>query len=642
MIKAKKEVSIIIPCYNVENYIEVCLNSIKNQLKNILYEIILVDDCSTDNTKSIIEKYISSSNLNITLIENEKNLGAGASRNRAVKVAKYGYISFIDADDYLSDSFYEDMLEHIINKKSDIVLCDISMVDDDTKAITKYSACSGSIDKKNIINNGLAASPCNKIIKKELLLEYPFAEGIMNEDIACVIACLVNAKKISYSNESQYFYVQRNNSVQNSNLSDKRLDLFKSIDILKTRIKSNENYEEYMDIILYNQIIKFIMIVPTKEKNFIKRYKFLQKFSKKIKDYNIVNNDTYNRFISTKGRTVKTYYNSINKLLSNNHPLLASILMSIYNGYINIRNNNGVTKKNISMSDLIEICKQNQRQREDKTVSVVIPNYNYASFLYERIYSVLNQKYKINEIIILDDYSSDNSVEIINDIVEELSKHMIITKNYNNENSGSPFAQWSKGIELSKSDYIWICEADDYCNKKMLESLMRVINSNDDIALAYVDTAYINKTGAIIKKTIKPEIDIMKTNHWDSDYINDGIDEIKNYAYLNCTIANVSSVLFKRQDYKEALIKAGEYRQVGDYYFYLNVMQTGKVAFINKAYNYYRVHGNNVTSQTKKELHLKELKKVHEYLDKVIKLDNKQKKNIENRYEFLKETWNLK
>ncbi len=638
----KKEVSIIIPCYNVEKYIEVCLDSIKEQLKDITYEIILIEDCSSDNTKDIIKKYLSSSNLNITLIENEENMGAGASRNKAIKIAKYDYISFIDADDYLSDSFFDEMLSNIIKSNSDVIICDISMVDDDSHEITRYSACLGKIEKKNMINNGFAASPCNKIIKKELLLKYPFAEGIMNEDIPCIIAILVNAKKIDYTPNVEYFYVQRNTSVQNANLSSKKLDLIKAIKLLEDRIKLNKNYEEYMDAIVYNQIIKFIMYVPVKEKSLIRRNKFLHEFAKHLKGYNISNNQNYKEYISTKGKKVRMYYDTVNKLLEKQHSFSASLLMSVYNKYINLRNNNGVIKKDISINDLIKKCKQNQRQEESKTISVVIPNYNYASFLYERLYSILSQQYKINEIIILDDCSSDNSIKVIDDIVSKLSEFMNISKYYNMKNSGSPFAQWAKGIEHAKSDYIWICEADDYCDKKMVSSLMNVINNDNDIVLAYVDTAYINKSGAIIRKTIKPEIDIMKTNHWESDYINDGIDEIRNYAYLNCTIANVSSVLFKNQDYAEILDKAKTYRQVGDYYFYLNVMQTGKVTFINKPYNYYRVHGNNVTSTTKKELHLKELMGVHEYLDKKIKLDKIQKQRIKERYEFLRKAWNLK
>ena len=133
----------------------------------------------------------------------------------------------------------------------------------------------------------------------------------------------------------------------------------------------------------------------------------------------------------------------------------------------------------------------------------------------------------------------------------------------------------------------------------------------------------------------------MKTGHWDNNYINDGINEIKNYSYLNCTIANVSSVIFRKDDYEKYFIESSKYRQAGDWLFYVNIMKHGKVAFSKHALNYYRLHGNNVTSLTKKKAHLEEIKKVHKAIDKDYKLTKNQQKNIEERYEFLKRVWNI-
>ena len=142
-------------------------------------------------------------------------------------------------------------------------------------------------------------------------------------------------------------------------------------------------------------------------------------------------------------------------------------------------------------------------------------------------------------------------------------------------------------------------------------------------------------------KSIKPEIDILQTGHWDHDFVNSGIEEIKNYAYLNCTVANVSSVLFKNDDYSNFFKESGKYRQAGDWLFYINIMKQGKIAFSNKPINYYRVHGNNVTSVTKKQSHFDEIVKIHTALNKEFKLNSKQKKEIQKRYKFLKKVWNL-
>ena len=197
----KNEVSIIIPCYNVEKYIESCLNSLKKQLHNTKYEIILIDDFSEDATVNIIKKRMEKKDLKISLIENNKNIGAGASRNKGVKKAKYEYISFIDADDFVDSNYYEVLLNNVSTSEADIVICDINLVYEDTGKEELHAGCMGEVNKINIINTAFAASPCNKIIKKELLIQYPFAEGIMNEDIASIITILSNANKISYTNK---------------------------------------------------------------------------------------------------------------------------------------------------------------------------------------------------------------------------------------------------------------------------------------------------------------------------------------------------------------------------------------------------------------------------------------------------------
>ena len=110
-------------------------------------------------------------------------------------------------------------------------------------------------------------------------------------------------------------------------------------------------------------------------------------------------------------------------------------------------------------------------------VSVVVPNYNYAKFIYERIYSILNQDYKIYELIILDDCSKDNSRELIDEIVEKTKDYINIKKVYNETNSGTAFKQWEKGFKEATGDYVWIAEADDYCDNKFLKTVLKPIKN---------------------------------------------------------------------------------------------------------------------------------------------------------------------
>ena len=262
----KTGVSVIIPCYNVEKYLDKCIDSILNQTyKNL--EIILVDDCSKDKTWDIALKY-SKKYDNIKAIKNEKNSGAGYSRNRALEVATYDYISFIDSDDFVEENFYEEMMGSLKKDKSDVSVCDIFVkYEDEPHKNIRQIACNKNDKKLCFVDNGLAASPCNKIIKKDLLLKYPFAEGIMNEDIPTIIAILIKAKKISYNENTYYNYVQHSGSVQNSKLSDKRLNVFKALDVLEMRIPRNKSNKVYWDAITYNQLCMFLLYVIPKDRN---------------------------------------------------------------------------------------------------------------------------------------------------------------------------------------------------------------------------------------------------------------------------------------------------------------------------------------------------------------------------------------
>ena len=636
----KDYISIIIPCYNVSKYISKCIDAIlEESFKK--YEIILVDDKSTDDTLSIIKEYEKKYDF-IKVIENKENKGAGYSRNQALKIAKYDLISFIDSDDYIESNFHEELLSSMKKEKSDISVCDIYMKyeGDFIEQDTKISAYTIDKSKFDFINNGLAASPCNKLFKKELFIDNMFPEGIMNEDVSTVLTSMIRAKSISYTPNTYYNYIQRKTSVQNKEFSFKRFDIFKALDILDERIKNYEDYDKYMEAIIYNQIITFFVFVIPREKSFCKRYKILRKFYKSSKKYKIMNNSFYYQFLETQPKLSKLFYKLLFMFNCHGLCLSADILISVLNLYKKYSNRN-VIKKNIGMDDLIRCANIQKNKKSDINLSVVIPNYNYEKFMYQRLYSILNQTEKISEVIILDDCSKDNSRELIDNIYENLKEIIDIKKVYNETNSGSAFKQWEKGFSLAKGDYVWIAEADDYCDKKFLKNILKPIRMDKEVILSYSDTAFINADGNIFMKTIKNEIDIMKTGHFDNSFVNDGKEEIRNYAFLNCTIANVSSVVFKNNDYSDYFKMSGEFKQAGDWLFYINVMSNGKIAYSSKALNYYRLHGSNVTSTTKKQAHFDEIKRIHDYMRKNYKITKEHEKYIEERYLFLKKVWNL-
>jgi len=636
----KNKISVIVPVYNTSKYLDKCLNSLLNQTYNNI-EIVIIEDCSTDNSKEVLKKY--EKNKNTKIVYNKKNHGLSYARNIGIKESTGEYIGFVDSDDYVDLDFYERLMKSIIENKSDIAVCDIKVCYVD-KNIEEISRCytGDEFNLYSVVNNGLAASACNKLFKKNAISKYSFADGKVNEDIAVVIPALVNAEKISYAN-TYYYYIQRSGSIQNSCFSDKRFDIFYGVDTTLERIKNSEQYEKLKDALIFNQIIVLLLYVIPKEKKFIKRYNSLKKFNELSKKYTINKNACFWQFLRGCGKKHQLYYQLLVKMNCKGLYFLSDLLTVSCDIFAIFFKKKTVLNSNINLSDVICMAKKQSLLKEENIkLSVVVPNYNYEKFIYQRMYSILRQNYKIYELIILDDCSKDDSRKLIDELVDSIKDYVKIKKIYNDTNSGSVFKQWQKGFDLAKGDYVWIAEADDYCESNLLKELVKSIKKNKDIMISYCDTAFIDVSGNIIIKSIKSEIDIQKSGHWNKSYINNGINEIKDYSYLNCTVANVSSCIIKNGNYDEYFKISGEYKQAGDWLFYVNVIKNGYISYSNKTLNYYRMHGNNVSSTIDKKRHIEEIKKIHSYCKKEFNLDDNCDKMMLERINFLKRVWKVK
>lgn len=632
-----KKISIIVSVFNTEKYVKKCIDSILNQTYSNL-ELILVNDGSSDHSADILKEY--EKNPKVKIIHNDGNKGLSYSRNVALEASSGDYIGYIDSDDYIDPDYYQNLVTSLEKEKAEIAVCDMKLFFTESNTYQIVSGCSGTPSKINFINTGIAASACNKLFVKKLMETYSFQEGKVNEDLAVVLPLIVHAKKVCYVPNTYYYYVQRNTSIQNSSFSEKRFDIIYGIDLTLKRIHECKDYEQIKDAILFHQIIslliyKFSEIPDVKERTY-----FLKRFGELTKKYNIRQNHFFWQFLEGMNKKNLLYYKLLFKWTCEGHAFLASRWISCMLFYKNHFRKAVIPI--ICNEDLKRVAILNSKLSDSTPkISVVIPNYNYERFLLQRLYSILSQKVKIYEIIILDDCSSDKSIEKIEELSEIISPYVTVKKAYNETNSGSAFKQWEKGFSMALGEYVWICEADDYCDKKLLKYLIKPIMMDSDIRISYSDTAYINADGNIILPSIKPEIDFRGTGHFDDDFISDGMDEIKNYTFLNCTIANVSSSLIKNDDYREFFKESSQYKQAGDWLFYANVMSLGKVSYVNKPLNYYRVHGNNVSSVTRKEDYINELKRIYEYYSKKFGLDKKQIKEIKKRYQILKDAWHL-
>ncbi len=225
--------------------------------------------------------------------------------------------------------------------------------------------------------------------------------------------------------------------------------------------------------------------------------------------------------------------------------------------------------------------------------SVIIPNYNHAAFLNERIESILAQTLPPDEIIILDDCSTDHSREIIETYRGHKKISHII---YNDQNSGSPFKQWQKGIALAKADWIWIAESDDIADPAFLETASKAINDNANIVIFYCD-AYIRTEGnssAELQTFAALKNNFFHTQKWSSDYRNPGDKEINECLALQCTINNASSAVLRRDKLTDCFRQDFRFRFHGDWFCYLDMVKNAALYYHAQPLNTYRSHTSGI------------------------------------------------
>lgn len=268
-------------------------------------------------------------------------------------------------------------------------------------------------------------------------------------------------------------------------------------------------------------------------------------------------------------------------------------------------------------------------------VSVIIPNYNHSFFLGQRIESVLNQTYQNFEVIILDDCSTDNSIELI----EQYRNHPKISKIiYNDRNSGSPFLQWKKGVEYVKGKYIWIAESDDWASEDFLKKLVSNIEKDNSIALSYCRSFKVDGENKVLG--VYDWGSQLDGERWNHSFVNEGIDEIKKFLRFMNTIPNASAVLF-RSEYGRDVINSlpEEMTFCGDWLFWLRLINGYKISFLSEPLNFFRRHSS--TSITWKDPE-KERKRIQEYFNVINEACEISEKKISsgiNRYDWILNEW---
>lgn len=249
----KKTISVIVPIYNAEKYLHRCLNSIIRQTYSDL-EVILVNDGSSDSSGSICEEY-ENEDRRFKVIHQE-NRGQASARNAGIEAATGEYLAFVDSDDWLDKTIYEDAIGLAEKTQSDVVDFQVEYAYTENVVVNQKQVKVDILKNKEILRNYLLRgqtekapfSPCRKLYEKYLFENVRFPVGKINEDIATVYKILMNTKKLAIMDRVGYYYFQNNKSTTRNGFKEKDFDLLDACKELEL-LTNNESYQDIKKLV---------------------------------------------------------------------------------------------------------------------------------------------------------------------------------------------------------------------------------------------------------------------------------------------------------------------------------------------------------------------------------------------------------
>ncbi|OBW39843.1 putative glycosyltransferase EpsJ [Chryseobacterium sp. MOF25P] len=236
------KVSVIVPVYNVENYLAKCLDSLVNQsLQNI--EIIVVNDGSKDGSGNIIQEFSEKYSDKIKAFSKE-NGGLSDARNFGIDQATGDYLGFVDSDDYVSKTMFEEMLNLAEKHNAEMVICNIQKVDEEGNVTQKLTQIPNMPEKIDLEANfsvfsDLSYFACNKLFRKELFADKRFKKGVHFEDIQLIPQLLLECKTLAQTQNFHYQYLERVDSISKTH-NEKGLDILKAVEDVEVYFKTSK------------------------------------------------------------------------------------------------------------------------------------------------------------------------------------------------------------------------------------------------------------------------------------------------------------------------------------------------------------------------------------------------------------------
>lgn len=424
-------VSVIIPVYNVEQYLPKCLDSVIGQTYREL-EIICVNDCSPDNSAEILQQY-ALKDVRIKIINREKNGGLSAARNTGMSAATGEYIYFIDSDDWIDEDYLEKMVNAIEKVNTDIVLnTNIIRAEENTAIPFEWKRYSKQFPEGEYLSTETAIN-CSQVMiwahlyKKSFLDEYNlrFPEGYIQEDEYFQHISKIRCDKIFCFSGSAYYYRQRAQSIMGSRKS-KVIPVAGIFDLLIDFYSKNRFF-------LLQYAIKFSLINVYSQ---------------------IAADDEFN--IAKK--TVQHYFCSNLYFYFTDFEYFLLMLINESSSFEEFRQKIG---KNIRIAYMRKALISKPK------VSVIIPVYNVEPYLRKCLNSVCNQTLRDIEIICVNDCSPDNSLAIIKEYAQNDTRIKLIDFK---ENKGVAIAR-NTAMKKARGEYIGFVDPDDWIDLDFYEKL---------------------------------------------------------------------------------------------------------------------------------------------------------------------------
>ena len=476
-------ISVIIPLYNAEKYVGECLDSLLGQTFQD-FEVIVVNDCSTDGSVKVVEEYAPKFNGRLRLTHTETNSGGCAvPRNVGLSLACGEYVSFMDADDAFTKTALEELYTLAKEYDADVVYCEknYEMNTDGSHIRIKATAERVFVDKPTLepddlkyrVEAMLEGKYYNlswvKMVQRKLMIDNKifFPNIHPSEDAVWTHGLIFHAKKFLRVPNAVYIYRLSENSVMRT----------------KRTPQENVNFWLYPVLLGLKSLDEFIGRCEFFEENPEYRYALLKKFVDKRLSWLLS---------SSVELPADVIYRSIKEQFGEQfgeYDVLISYLCSYAcDVNKNLQETQKLQQRIAELENSLEEAFNNPRINNLPAVSVIIPMYNTEEYIGELLESLLIQTFQDFEVIVVDDCSSDNSFEAAKSYLPKFGGRLKVTKTEKNS-KGAGYVPRNMGLKLSRGEYVIFVDSDDFLLGTALETLYNAAKEYD-VDVVYFSSYY--------------------------------------------------------------------------------------------------------------------------------------------------------